>query len=209
MGRKLDSTCSQCRRTGVKLFLKGDLCLSSKCTLVKRNYPPGVHGVKGRSKLTSYGEQLQEKQKAKRIYGILEKQFSKYYREASRRGGENGENLMQILEMRLDNVVYRLGFAASRPQARQMVSHGFFTIKDKKVNIPSYQVRIGEVIALSAKAKKSKLFQTIQERLTKALVPSWLGLEPSKLSAKVLDKPKAAEMENSFSVKSIIEFYSR
>jgi len=209
VARNLDPKCAQCRRAGVKLFLKGERCNSAKCAMVKRNYPPGVHGVKGRGKLTSYGEQLAEKQKAKRIFGILEKQFKKYYHQAARMKGEAGDNLLRLLEMRLDNVVYRLGFAESRVQARQMVSHGLLEVNGKKVDISSFQVKIGDQITLRSKSQKSKLFSNIEEKLSKAQVPSWLALEAKSLSGKILDYPKKDEMESTFDPQIVIEFYSR
>lgn len=209
MARNLDSRCAKCRRSGVKLFLKGERCNSAKCAIIKRNYAPGVHGPKGRGKLTDFGQQLMEKQKAKWTYGILEKQFLTYYDEATRKTGEAGENLLQLLEMRLDNVVFRLGFAPSRAEARQVVNHGAFTVNGKHVDIPSFQVRVGEVIALSPSGQKSKLFANLKETLDKKQAPSWLSLDAKNLSGKVLDKPKGQELENVFDVRSIIEFYSR
>src|SRR5690606_34611140 len=144
--------CRQCRREGVKLYLKGDRCYTEKCSIDRRNYAPGQHGQR-RRKLSEYGLQLREKQKARRIYGVLESQFRKYFREASRRKGIAGENLLQILESRLDNIVYRMGFALSRPEARQLVKHGHFAVNGRKVNIPSYQVRPGDVISVRESSK--------------------------------------------------------
>ncbi|MFA5358491.1 MAG: 30S ribosomal protein S4 [Patescibacteria group bacterium] len=209
MARKLDAKCARCRRAGAKLFLKGERCNTAKCAIVKRNYPPGIHGVKGRGKSTGYGEQLTEKQKAKRIYGILEKQFSKYYVMATNTKGDANLELLRLLEMRLDSVVYRLGFAASRTQARQLVLHGHFVVNGKKVNIPSFQVKVGDKISVSTKAQKSKIFANLSEKLGKANIPSWLALEGKNLEGKVLNKPAREEIDTSFDIKAIIEFYSR
>jgi small subunit ribosomal protein S4 len=177
--------------------------------MVKRNYPPGVHGVKGRSKLTGFGDQLTEKQKAKRIYGILEQQFKKYYTTAIRQSGEAGENLLRLLEMRLDNIIYRLGFVSSRGQAREAVSHGLFMVNNRKVNIPSYQLKVGEIVAIRNKTNPPKLFANLEERITKAQIPSWLLLDANNLTGKILAKPQKAEVPTNFDIKAIIEFYSR
>lgn len=203
MGRNLAPKHKKCRRFGIKL------CSSVKCPMMRRNYPPGVHGPKGRPKMTGYGEQLAEKQKAKLVYGLLERQFAKYYKQASERPGDAGANLLQQLEMRLDNVVYRLGLAMSRPQARQFVNHALCEVNGKKVDIPSYQVKIGEVIGLRAKSKKMNAFLGLEEKLDKVTPPSWLLLDAKNASGKVLDLPKKEEAENAFDVKAIIEFYSR
>ena len=155
MARNLNPKCRQCRRIGEKLFLKGDRCVSTKCALIKKNYPPGIHGAKQtRAKSSEYGKQLREKQKAKRIYGILEKQFRNYFKKAANKKKETGEILLKILEMRLDNVIYRVGLAKSRNKARQLVSHGHFLINNKKVNIPSYEVNIKDVIKIKQKSEK-------------------------------------------------------
>jgi len=209
VGRRLSPRAKICRRYGVNLYASGDSSTSLSRTLAKRNYPPGVHGVKGRPKLSGYGEQLVEKQKAKLMYGILERQFSKYYREAIKRKGEAGQNLLNLLEFRLDNVVYRLGFATTRAQARQMVSHALVEVNGKKVNIPSYQVKVGDVVAIREIKRKLKLFTNISERLKQYQAPAWLALNPENLSGKVLDVPGKDDKEMLFNVRAIIEFYSR
>ena len=161
MGKNLDNKCKQCRRLGEKLFLKGERCNSPKCAMVKRNYPPGFHGPKGRKRQTDYGLQLAEKQKVKKQYNILEKQLRLTLTKAEKRTGDAGKNLLRLLELRLDNAIYRLGFASSRVQARQLVNHGHFTVNGKKVNIPSYQVREGEVIQVKERSQKSKAFKEL------------------------------------------------
>ncbi|MFA5076571.1 MAG: 30S ribosomal protein S4 [Patescibacteria group bacterium] len=210
--RKLQAKCKQCRREGIKLMLKGDRCMLPKCAMIKRGYPPGQHGIKGRSKPTAYGEQLREKQKAKKTYGILEKQFALYYKEAIRRKGDASENLTQLLEMRLDNIIYRLGFAQSRNQAKQMVSHNLFLVNNKKANIISYQIKVGDIITLRDKSKKLKLFANLADTLNKSKgqVPNWLSIDIDSLTAKILTTPKKGEIaETNFDIKAIIEFYSR
>ncbi len=206
----LDRQCSQCRRAKEKLFLKGDKCLGPKCPMLKRPYAPGQHGSSkkgGPKKLSDYGKQLKEKQEAKRSYGMRERQFANYVAEASAKIGDSGKILLQFLESRLDNVVYRMGLAKSRALARQLTNHGHITVNGKKVDIPSYRVRVGEVIALSPKAMKKKSFETISEILGKVEAPIWLGLEPKTASAKILNTPTVESTP--FSTKAIIEFYSR
>jgi len=203
MARNLGPKHKKCRRYGVKL------CDSPKCPVVARNYPPGMHGAKGRGKLTGYGEQLAQKQMAKEVYGVFEKQFKKYYEKAMRQKGDVGENLLQQLEMRLDNIVYRLGFAVSRRQARQMTGHGLFLVNDRRVDIPSYQVKIGDSVKLKEQVKKSRLFENIEEKIKQQEMPSWLSLDENSLTGKVLDKPKLDEISSVFDVKTIIEFYSK
>lgn len=189
------------------MFLKGDRCNSSKCGMVKRAFPPGQHGPKGNPRLTGYGKQLREKQKAKRIYGIMETQFLNYFNKAAKSTGNTAESFLRLLEMRLDNVVYRLGLAKNRQLARQLVSHGHITVNGKKVDIPSYNVRVSEEIAVKKSSQKGKLFSD-KEAINKAdSLPSWLSFDPNTLSGRVLDKPK--EIESSFDIKLIIEFYSR
>jgi len=208
MAKNLDPKCKQCRREGEKLFLKGDRCNSPKCAMVKKNYPPGVHGLKGRGRQSDYSLQLREKQKAKKLYNLLEKQFKITFDKASKQKGDAGENLLKILEMRLDNTVYRLNFATSRSQARELVNHGHFTVNDKKVNIPSYQIKTGDIIKIKPSSKKNKLFSDLSERLKKADVPGWLNLDEKELSAKILHKPNKDDMEK-INMQMIVEFYSR
>lgn len=181
MARYTGPSCKLCRREGVKLYLKGDRCYSDKCAIVRRPYAPGQHGH-NKKKLTNYGLQLREKQKAKRIYGVLESQFRKYYEEAERQKGIAGENLLRLLEMRLDNVVFRLGFAGSRAEARQLVRHGHFTVNGKKVTIPSYQVRVNDVIAVKEGSKNLEKFKSLQEVAT--TTPKWLTVDKEKWKAK-------------------------
>jgi small subunit ribosomal protein S4 len=209
MAKNLDPKCKQCRRVGEKLFLKGERCLSPKCAIVKKNYPPGVHGVKGKRKLSEYGLQLQEKQKAKKEYNLLEDQFRLTFERGKKQAGDAGENLFRLLETRLDNVVYRLGFASSRSQARELVTHGHFLVNDKKVNIPSYQVKTGDVIKIKEKSKRLKLFSILPEKLKKVEIPSWLNLDRKELIGKVLHNPTMDEIKTNVNVQMIIEFYSR
>lgn len=210
-----NSICSKCRRAGEKLFLKGEKCFSPKCALIKRNYTPGMHGLdKKPGHLTSYGEQLKEKQKAKRTYGLRETQFSNYINKASQESGNTTESLIRFLEMRLDNVVYRLGLAKSRRMGRQIVSHAHVLVNGKKVNIPSFQVKPNQVISLSEKAlERKKIFENILPTLGKREVPVWLVLEADKvakkINGKVLGYPKLEDVTLEFDPKKIIEFYSR
>ncbi|MBU1165041.1 30S ribosomal protein S4 [Patescibacteria group bacterium] len=209
MSKDLDSQCKKCRRAGEKLFLKGDRCNSPKCAITKRNYPPGIHGSKRRRFLTNYGQQLAEKQKAKRVYGILEKQFKIYYQKAVKKQGDTGEILLQNLEMRLDNIVFRLGLAKSRRQARQMVNHNLFTVNNKKVNIPSYQVKIKDEIAIKTTKAKAKNFTNLSKDLENYNAPTWLSLDINDLKGKVVNKPGLEEIKAPFNVTLIVEFYSR
>lgn len=203
MARRLGSKTKASRRYGVVLHPKAEKVLA------KRNYPPGPHGPKGRGKLTGYGSQLAEKQKAKLSYGVLERQFSRYYEEAMRRTGDSGLHLLQLLEMRLDNVVFRIGFASSRDQARQMVNHGHFLVNGKRVTIPSYQVKSGDVVSIRPQSAKSKLFESAAERLKSVEPRSWLVVNPDDLTGKVTDAPKFDDIQPLFDVKAVIEFYSR
>ena len=208
MSKDLDHKCKQCRREGVKLFLKGEKCYGPKCPIVRRNYPPGIHGAKKtRQRLTEYGHQLREKQKAKKIYGILERPFRNYCQKAIKQKGDTNEILGQLLEMRLDNVIYRLGLAKSRKAARQLVSHGFFLVNGKKVNIPSYQVKIKDEITIKPSKTKTKAF--IDLNLEKHEVPGWLHFDPKEMKAKIINRPKEEELEKSFNTRLIVEFYSR
>lgn len=207
MARYKDSVCRLCRREGTKLFLKADRCYSDKCAVDRRSYAPGEHG-QGRKKVSEYGIQLREKQKARRIYGVMEKQFRKYFVEAERQKGVTGDNLLRTLERRLDNVVYRLGFATSRPQARQLVMHGHFTINGKKVDIPSYLVEAGDVIAVKNKSQSSPVFQAVKEA-GKASVPSWLEADLEALQARVVSLPEAEDLDVPIEAHLIVELYSR
>ncbi|GIV06715.1 MAG: 30S ribosomal protein S4 [Fimbriimonadales bacterium] len=205
-----DSKCSMCRRAGVKLYLKGDRCYTKKCALERRNYPPGQHGPRTRDrKMSEYGEQLREKQKLRQMYQLREAQFRKYVEEAQRARGVTGEVLLRQLEMRLDNVVFRLGFANSRGQARQMVSHRFITVNGKRVNIPSYQVREGDVISIHESKRSTALAKEAFARAAEQTPPAWLAYEPNQLQGKVLHAPQADEIDTRIEVQKIIEFYSR
>ena len=206
MARVTDPKCRQCRREGVKLFLKGERCLTEKCAVERRSYPPGQHG-RGRIKQSEYLLQLREKQKARRYYGVLEKQFRNYYKKASRRQGITGEELLRLLEMRLDNVVYRLGFAASRAQARQLVRHGHFHINGRRVNIPSYQVRADDIVSLRPGAAGEAAVRSATD-LT-ASVANWLQADHDNLTGKVLRRPDRDEIDTPVQEQLIVELYSK
>lgn len=209
MGRYTDSICRQCRREGEKLFLKGDRCYSEKCAVERRPYVPGQHGQGRRQKPTEYGLQLREKQKTKRIYGLMEKQFRNYFKKADRQQGITGENLLILLERRLDNVVYRLGFAASRKEARQLVNHGHFTLNGKKADIPSILVREGDVIQVKEGSRNSAKFQEIKEQASYKTPPEWLSVDVDNLIGKVLAYPKREQIDTAVSEQLIVELYSR
>ncbi len=209
MSKNLSPKCKLCRREGEKLMLKGERCATPKCALVKKNYPPGLHGPKGRGRPTGYSLQLREKQKAKRIYNILEKQFENSYNKAIKMKGDVGENLLGLLEARLDNVIYRLGLAVSRSQARELVSHGHFLVNKKRVKIPSYLVKTGEIITIKTSSQKSKIFSNLSEKLKKNNLPGWLSFNTQNLEAKILNLPKKEDLEAKINVQLIIEFYSR
>jgi len=177
--------------------------------MIKRNYPPGLHGSKRQSRPTEYGQQLREKQKAKKIYGVLEKQFRNYYQKAIKQKGDTGEILQQLLELRLDNVIYRLGFAKSRTQARQMVSHNFFLINGKKVNIPSCQLKPKDEITIKPEKAKAKIFTESNKQTEKQEVPNWINLDLKTKKAKILNIPKQDELDQTFNPRLIVEFYSR
>ena len=206
MARDRSPKCKQCRREGMKLFLKGERCLTEKCAIERRSYPPGEHG-RGRIKQSEYLLQLREKQKARRYYGLLEKQFRTYYEKASRSSGIKGENLLRMLETRLDNVVYRLGFAASRAQARQLVRHGHFHVNGRRVNIPSYGVRPNEVITLRPSSPVEQLVRDATD-LTSS-VPPWLQADHDGLTGKVLKQPERGEIDTPVQEQLIVELYSK
>ena len=207
MARYTEAVCRMCRREGQKLFLKGDRCYT-KCALENRSYPPGQHG-QGRSKSSEYGQQLREKQKAKRYYGVLESQFRSYYEMAERRQGKTGENLLSILECRLDNVVYRLGFAMSRAEARQMVSHGHFTVNGRKVNIPSYQVKPGMVITLKESSRSLEKIKANVEANSSRPAPKWLEYDANNQIAKVVGVPARDDIDLPIEEHLIVELYSK
>ncbi|AOY75077.1 30S ribosomal protein S4 [Clostridium formicaceticum] len=207
MARYTEAVCRLCRREGMKLYLKGERCYTDKCAITRRNFAPGQHGQNKR-KLSNYGMQLREKQKAKRFYGVLEAQFRKYFEIAEKQSGITGENLLRLLETRLDNVVYRLGFASSRPQARQLVAHGHFTINGKKVDVPSYIVKVGDVIEVSEVSKNSPHFKEVKETF-KGTVPHWLSADVDKLEGKIVSLPTREDIDIPIAENLIIELYSR
>ena len=188
--------------------MKGERCYSDKCAISKREYAPGQHG-QGRKKVSEYGLQLRAKQKAKRFYGVLESQFAKYYEMADRKAGMTGENLLQLLESRLDNVVYRLGFAMSRAEARQLVVHGHYTVNGRRVNIPSYLLKEGDVVAICDKSRQSDKFKAVLEACGARPVPTWLELDRDKLEAKILRMPNRDEIDLDVEETLIVELYSK
>jgi small subunit ribosomal protein S4 len=206
MARDRSPKCKQCRREGLKLFLKGERCLTEKCAIERRSYPPGEHG-RGRIKQSEYLLQLREKQKARRYYGILEKQFRTYYEKASRQSGITGEALLRMLELRLDNVVYRLGFAASRAQARQLVRHGHFWVNGRRVNIPSFQCRTGDVVNLRPSSPVEQVVRDATDLISS--VPAWLQADHDNLSGKVLKSPERVEIDAPVQEQLIVELYSK
>src|SRR5947199_1923606 len=206
MARDTGAQCKQCRREGQKLFLKGERCLTDKCGVERRSYPPGDHG-RGRQRQSEYRVQLREKQRARRYYGVLEKQFQIYYEKASRQQGVTGENLLRMLECRFDNVLVRLGFAASRRQARQLILHGHWTINGRRVNVPSYQVRPDDVIAIKASTKAQQVVRDATDLVS--AVPAWLQADHDGLTAKVLRHPERAEIDTPVQEQLIVELYSK
>ena len=209
MARYTGAVCRQCRREGQKLFLKGDRCYTDKCAMERRAFAPGQHGNARNKKMSEYGLQLREKQKARRYYGVLESQFRKYYEMASSKKGVTGENLLSILESRLDNVIYRLGFAMSRPEARQLVRHGHFTVNGKKVDIPSYLVKPGEVIALKESSRSVEKFKAALEANASRKAPQWLDFDKNNLVAKVVAEPARADIDMPIEEHLIVELYSK
>ncbi len=208
MARYRDSLCRLCRREGEKLFLKGDRCFTDKCAFERRKYAPGQHGS-GRSKISDYGLQLREKQKVKRIYGVLERQFRKYFAEAQKRKGVTGELLLQFLEMRLDNIVYRLGFASNRRQARQLVNHGHILVNGRKVNIPSYRVRVGEQIVVREGSRSIPFVQESIAKIENRGLAEWLELDPDNFSGKVVSMPSREQLPLTVKENLIVELYSK
>ena len=209
MARYRDSVCRLCRREGMKLFLKGDRCYKDSCAIEKRNFAPGQHGQSRKSKVVGYGLQLREKQKVKRIYGLMEGQFRNYFEKAERSKGVTGETLLQMLERRLDNAVYRLGFSSSRSQGRQLVGHGHVRVNNVKVNIPSFQVKPGDVISIHDKSQKIPTIINSLEMIGSRGVPSWLELDGSKFTGKVLALPKREDTNLPVQERLIVELYSK
>jgi small subunit ribosomal protein S4 len=199
--------CRLCRRDGVKLFLKGERCYTSKCAIERRKYPPGQHGQKQR-KLAEYGQQLREKQKLKRIYRVLETPFANYFKEATRRKGVTGETLLQLLESRLDNVVYRLGYALSRRQARQLVNHGHFKVNGRRVNIPSYLTKPGDVITVAEKSRRGAIEEAARTAGGRR-TPTWLSVDLNNFSGQVVSVPTRDQIDTQVEEALVVEFYSR
>ncbi|MDO5022008.1 MAG: 30S ribosomal protein S4 [Eubacteriales bacterium] len=208
MARYTSSACRQCRREGTKLFLKGEKCYSQKCAVAKRPTPPGQHGQARQRKMSEYGLQLREKQKARRAYGLLETQFKLTYNKATKMKGVTGENLLQLLERRLDNVVYRAGFASSRAQARQLVNHGHFLIDGKKVDIPSYTVKENQVITVKKRSHEVEHFKQVREGSSR-IIPKWLSVNADNLTATVSALPARDDVDFALQENMIVEFYSR
>lgn len=210
MARYRGSVCRLCRREGVKLFLKGERCFTDKCAIERRKFAPGQHGQRRGSKTLGYGLQLREKQKVKRIYGLLENQFHNYFVRAERAKGITGDNLLIGLERRLDNIVYRMGFATSRNQARQIVRHGHVLVNNKRVNIPSYMTRPGDEISIAEKSRKNPLIQySVESVAGRGGVPQWLELNRESFTGKVLALPRRDELDPSIQEKLIVELYSK
>jgi small subunit ribosomal protein S4 len=208
MARYTGSVCRLCRREGAKLFLKGSRCYSKKCSFERRPTPPGQHGVR-RRKVGDYGLQLREKQKVRRTYSVLERQFKNYFDAADARPGMTGENLLRMLELRLDNGVYRMGFAPSRAAARQLVTHGHFTVNGRPTNIPSYQLKAGDRVEVRETHREREPFKVAKETLRSHQVPEWLSIDAAKLSGAVLDQPRRDQMPLDLNEQLVVEYYSR
>src|SRR6478752_1345728 len=205
MARYTGPACRLCRREGMKLFLKGERCYTDKCAIEKRNFPPGQHGKTRKQKLAGYGVQLREKQKVKRIYGVLEDQFRRYFEAADRTRGITGETLLQLLERRFDNVVYRLGLATSRPQARQLVRHGHFMVNGKKVDIPSYSLRAGDVVTIKATSTKNATILHAMEEVKGRGVPGWLTFDSSTITGRISSIPTREQINLPVQEQLIVE----
>lgn len=208
MARYTGASCRLCRREGQKLFLKGERCYSDKCALARRQYAPGQHG-QNRKKVSEYGLQLREKQKAKRYYGVLESQFAKYFDMAERKAGMTGENLLKILECRFDNVVYRLGLASSRKEARQLVLHNHFTVNGNKANIPSMLLKVGDVIAVTENSRTSDKIKAVVEANSARPVPKWLDADSNTLTGKIVEMPAREDIDLEVEEHLIVELYSK
>jgi len=208
LARYKDSVCRLCRREGLKLFLKGDRCYTDKCAFERRSYAPGQHGLR-RRKFSDYGAQLREKQKVKRIYGVFEGQFRKYFKIAEKMKGVTGENLLQLLERRMDNMIYRMGFADSRNQARQLVKHGHFQINGRGVDIPSYLLKSGDVVLVKDRSKKMKEIKESVEAVERRRVPEWLSLDKDKFEARVTAIPNREQITMPIQEQLIVELYSK
>jgi len=208
VARNLGPVCRLCRREGLKLFLKGERCFSDKCAIERRNYPPGAHG-QARTRFSEFAIRLREKQKVKRIYGLLEKQFARYFELAERMPGITGENLLALLERRLDNVVYKLGFASSLAQGRQLARHGFFQVNGKTVTVPSYLLEVGDVVSINEKTRQKKVIVEAIEMAQRRGVPPWLALEREQFCGTFKALPARADLTMPISEKLIVEHYSR
>src|SRR6476661_146556 len=209
MARYTGPACRLCRREGMKLFLKGERCYTDKCAIEKRNFPPWQHGKTRKQKLAGYGVQLREKQKVKRIYGVLEDQFRRYFEAADRTRGITGETLLQLLERRFDNVVYRLGLATSRPQARQLVRHGHFLVNGKKVDIPSYSLRAGDVVTIKPTSTKSATIAHAIEEVKGRGIPGWLSFDANASSGRIVSMPTREQINLPVQEQLIVELYSK
>jgi small subunit ribosomal protein S4 len=209
MARYIGAVCRLCRREGMKLFLKGERCYTEKCAIEKRNLPPGQHGKLRKAKLVGYGLQLREKQKVKRIYGVLENQFRRYFEMADRQRGITGETLLQLLERRLDNVVYRLGFATSRSQARQFVRHGHFSVNGKKVDVPSFSVKAGDVVAVRGGSAENAAIQHAMEEVKGRGIPEWIAFDAGTLSGRIASLPTREQINLPVQEQLIVELYSK
>jgi small subunit ribosomal protein S4 len=208
VARNLDPKCRQCRREGEKLFLKGDKCFTDKCAIERRNYPPGQHGQKN-SRLSGYGVQLREKQKLRRIYGLLERQFRLVYKKADQQKGVTGENLLQALESRLDNITFKMGFGASRSEARQIVRHNGILVNGRRVNIPSYQLRPGDVVEVAPKAKEHLRIKAASEAGAGRGFPEWLEVDSAALKGKFKSMPQRSDLPSTINESLVIELYSK
>ena len=209
MARYIGPVCRLCRRESMKLFLKGERCYTEKCAIEKRNLPPGQHGKARRAKLAGYGLQLREKQKVKRIYGVLENQFRRYFEAADRQRGITGETLLQLLERRLDNVVYRLGLSTSRAQARQLVRHGHFLVNGRKVDIPSFSLKAGDVVAVRATSSKSPVLVHAMDEVKGRGIPDWLSFDVEKQAGRVVSLPTREQINLPVQEQLIVELYSK
>jgi len=212
MARYTGPVCKLCRREGQKLFLKGERCYTNKCGMERRQYPPGDHGRTSQFRRRSesdYALQMREKQKARRVYGVLERQFRRYFREAARKSGRTGENLLILLERRLDNVVYRGGLARSRAEARQLIRHGHFEVNGRKVDIPSYFVKAGDVVRVRENRRDRKVFDIIREGGTLAEVPGWLDADVNDMTVRVLSEPTRSDIDTTVNEQLVVEYYSR
>ena len=209
MARYREAVCRLCRREGMELFLKGDRCFTDKCAIKRRGYPPGQHGQRRMKKHSDYGVQLREKQKARRIYGLLEKQFHNYFEKADRMKGKTGDNLLILLERRLDNVVFKLGFAVTRRESRQLVRHGHFLVKGKRVNIPSFLVRTGDIVEMRERSRKIPSVNESLDAVIRKGIPAWLELERENFRGSVKNIPSRADITEPIQEQLIVELYSK